>query len=310
MNDLSECKAILRAGSKSFAAASRLLPRRVRDPAAAVYAFCRVADDAVDCGDSAQAGLADIHRRLGRAYAGHPDDRPVDRAFARVVESFAIPRAVPEALLEGFAWDVEGHTYGTLAELRAYCVRVAATVGIMMTLLMGRRDPTTLARACDLGVAMQLTNIARDVGEDARAGRLYLPSSWLAEAGIDAEAFLARPTPGSSLGRVVSRLLDAAERLYRRADGGIPLLPVDCRIAIRAARLIYADIGRRIRRARMDSVTRRAVVSTPRKLILVARAADALLLWPPPAQPPPLEEARFLIEPIVERPRRADEDPR
>ena len=99
--------------------------------------------------------------------------------------STRIPRALPEALLEGFAWDAAGRRYETLDEVEHYAARVAGCVGAMMTLVMGRRDPAILARACDLGVAMQLTNICRDVGEDARAGRLYLPLAWLRDNGID-----------------------------------------------------------------------------------------------------------------------------
>ena len=104
-----------------------------------------------------------------------PGRARADRALAAVVAQHAIPRALPEFLIEGLAWDVEGRRYETLDELLAYAARVAAAVGAMMSLLMGVREPAALARACDLGVAMQLSNIARDVGEDARMGRLYLP---------------------------------------------------------------------------------------------------------------------------------------
>jgi phytoene synthase len=142
----------------------------------------------------------------------------------------------------------------------------------MMTLVMGERAAAVLARACDLGAAMQLTNIARDVGEDARRGRLYLPTDWLAEAGIDPEAFLAAPRFDARLGLVVARLLGSAGALYARADAGIAALPRDCRAAIRGAGLVYADIGRVVASRGYDSVTSRAVVSTPRKLWLLFRA--------------------------------------
>eukprot|EP01037_Dinobryon_pediforme_P021714 gene21714-22658_t len=123
--------------------------------------------------------------RLARARDGRPLPFPADRAMADLMRTYAIPREVPEALLEGLGWDTDGRRYETLDDLLAYATRVAGTVGIMMTLLMGVREPEALARACDLGCAMQLTNIARDVGEDARAGRLYLPHTWLREQGID-----------------------------------------------------------------------------------------------------------------------------
>ena len=107
-----------------------------------------------------------------------------------------MPRALPEALLEGLAWDAMGRRYETLSGLFDYSARVAAAVGAMMCVLMGVRDANALARACDLGVAMQLTNIARDVGEDARARRIYLPLDWLDEAGLAPRGDLRRPAPG------------------------------------------------------------------------------------------------------------------
>ena len=158
-----------------------MLPRKVADPAIALYAFCRLADDAVDLGSN--------RARCGRTIEGAAGSAPIaasrsnfaaDRAFADVVARFSIPRELPEALLEGLAWDAEGRRYETLPDLYAYAARVAGAVGAMMTLVMGQRAPEIVARACDLGVAMQLTNIARDVGEDARAGRLYLPLSMAA----------------------------------------------------------------------------------------------------------------------------------
>lgn len=277
-DDVAACQRILGAGSKSFAAASLLLPHRVREPAAVFYAFCRVADDAVDEGDDLPAAVAGLHARFDRVYAGQPDDDPVDRALAVVVRAHALPETVLRALLEGFAWDADGRRYRTLDALEAYCARVASTVGVVMTLLMGPREPEVLARACDLGLAMQLTNIARDVGEDARNGRVYLPEDWLAEEGIAVAELLRAPRFDPRLGRVVKRLLDVADGYYRRADLGIRLLPRDSRTAIRAARLIYADIGRVVARQGYDSVSQRAYTSKGRKLWLLLRAV-ASTLW-------------------------------
>ncbi|MGK4007487.1 phytoene/squalene synthase family protein [Sorangium sp. So ce1036] len=304
--DAAACRALLRKGSKSFAVAALLLPSRVREPAAAFYAFCRVADDAVDeLGDhappsAAAAAVAGLRERLARACAGRPDDSPVDRALARVVAEHALPRAFLEALLDGFAWDAEGRRYETLSELNAYAARVAGTVGATMSTLMGARGPDALARACDLGVAMQLTNVARDVGEDARRGRIYLPLAWMREAGIEPDAWLARPAFDARLGQIVARLLAEAEALYRRADAGIPMLPRDCRAAIHAARLIYADIGRAVARRGFDSVSGRAAVSPGRKLWLVLgallRASAAPADDRERGAAPPLDETRFLVE--------------
>jgi len=297
--DVQACKKLLRQGSKSFFAASLLLPKRVREPMVPVYAFCRVADDVVDESNDPNA-VASLHARLGAAYAGAPLDSPVDRAFADVARTHGLPRGVMEALIEGFAWDAEGKRYATLGELHGYCARVAATVGVIMSVLMGTRDPVALARACDLGVAMQLTNIARDVGEDARNGRVYLPLAWLDEAGVDVPKLLARPTFTEPLGRVVERLLRHADGLYTRAHAGIAMLPRDCRASIHAASLIYADIGRVVEANHFDSVSTRAYVPLGRKLRLLLRA-----LWSPTpkmlpsreiAEARPLDEVRFLVD--------------
>ncbi len=300
--DLEACRDLLRVGSKSFHAASLLLPRRVRDSATALYAFCRLGDDAVDNAADPREGLALMRDRLQAAYAGEPQDHAADRAFAAVVRLHDIPRTLPDALLEGFAWDAEGRRYPDIAALHGYAARVAGTVGAMMTLLMGVRSHAALARATDLGAAMQLTNIARDVGEDARAGRLYLPHDWLEEAGISPRAFLADPrfTPG--LGLVVARLLGEAQRLYERAQPGIGMLPRDSRPAIRAAHRIYAEIGAEVARQGFDSVSRRAIVSPARKLALVARARLPALASVEGGAEPPLPANAFLVQAVTPAP--------
>jgi phytoene synthase len=165
----------------------------------------------------------------------------------------------------------------------------------MMTLLMGGRDAEVLARACDLGVAMQLTNIARDVGEDARRGRIYLPLTWMREEGLSPETWLGAPTFSPALGRVVARLLAAADELYVRSSPGVALLPVDCRSSIRAASLIYRDIGRVIETRGFDSVGSRAVVSTWRKLWLFACALTARFERYRGEPTPPLPSTHFLV---------------
>lgn len=293
------CQKLLREGSKSFFAASLLLPKRVRQPTVPVYAFCRVADDVVDQSNDPNA-VQSLRDRLNASYSGKPHDSPVDRAFTDVARSHGLPQAVLEALIEGFSWDAAGKRYATIGELHGYCARVASTVGVIMSMLMGTRDPVALARACDLGVAMQLTNIARDVGEDARNGRVYLPLEWLDEAKIDPDRFLVRPVFSEPLGQVVERVLRDADALYLRSHAGIPMLPGDCRAAIHAASLIYSEIGRVVEKNHYDSVATRAYVPLGRKLRLLMRA-----LWSPTpkvlpsreiAQAEPLEAVRFLVE--------------
>lgn len=301
--DMAACRALLKGGSRTFHAASLVLPRRVSDPAIALYAFCRLADDAVDLGGNRAAAVARLKDRLDRAYRGQPVNLAADRAFAEVVARFSIPRELPEALLEGLAWDAEGRRYETLPELYAYAARVAGAVGAMMTLVMGQRSPEIVARACDLGVAMQLTNIARDVGEDARAGRLYLPLTWLRDAGIDPETWLAKPVFDRRIAAIVQGLLDAADALYSRATLGIANLPATCRPGIYAARALYAEIGRELERGGLDSISRRAVVSSKRKLVVLARTLALLESeWMPAknvAASAQLDETRFLIAAVT-----------
>ena len=299
--ELMACRELMRGGSKSFFTASMLLPSRVRGLATGLYAFCRVADDAIDGSTEPGRAIAQLHERLDAVYADRPGPELADRALACVVERCAIPRLLLDALLEGFEWDVRGHHYETIEDLHAYGARVAGTVGAMMALVMETRSAPALARACELGVAMQLTNIARDVGEDAGLGRVYLPAQWLRAEGIDPEAWLARPVFDERLARVVRRLIDEAERLYERAECGVPALPRDCRPGIQAARLVYGEIGQSLARAGLDSVNHRTVVPRSRQLALVARSLLASLV--PPGHPmtaggalPPLPAVRFLVD--------------
>ena len=297
-DDLAVCRALLRGGSRTFHAASKVLPRNISDAATALYAFCRVADDAIDLSDDHEAALIVLRARLHGAYAAQINHDAVDRAFSGVVHRYGIPRALPEALLEGFQWDAAGRQYETLADLQAYAARVAGTVGAMMALLMGEREPDTIARACDLGVAMQLTNIARDVGEDARMGRLYLPLDWLREAGIDPQAWLAQPEFSPALAQVVSRLLSAADALYARAELGISRLPASCRPGMYAARLLYAEIGREVERRGMNSVTSRAVVGSKRKARLLLSALWTAARTTQRQPIPALGATQFLVDAV------------
>ena len=300
-SDLAHCRDVIRTGSLSFHAASKLLPASVRDPALALYAFCRLADDEVDEGDNKARAVLDLRDRLDLAYAGTPRNAPEDRAFAAIIAEFNMPRALPEALLEGLAWDAVERRYATLSEVRDYSARVASAVGAMMCVLMRARDPDALARACDLGVAMQLTNIARDVGEDARAGRIYLPTDWLDEAGISVDDFFANPAATPEIRRMVRRLLAEAQRLYIRSEAGIRKLPMPARTGIFAARYIYAGIATSVRRNAHDTVTVRARTTKAAKVGLIGKAAvrsagTVILPQSPVLFARPLDEVAFLVD--------------
>ena len=328
--DMAECRAALRTGSYTFYAASLLLPKAVREPASALYAFCRLADDAVDnatdndtdnatdsvsCnraqggsdrGGGKHAAVARLRARLDAAYSG--EALPVgsvaaDRALAAVVSHFEIPRALLDALLEGFEWDANGKRYETVEDLQAYAARVAGAVGAMMAVLMGERRAEGLARACDLGVAMQLSNIARDVGEDARVGRLYLPQQWLREAGVDPQAWLRAPEFNPALATVVQRLLKVADGLYKQVGSGVADLPLACRPGINAARYLYAEIGHEVARRGLDSVNQRAMVSRARKVWLLAGALLNLIPHQPAQVAPCLPANQFLVDAVCLTPR-------
>ena len=299
--DLEACRDAIRHGSLSFHAASKLLPAKVRDPALALYSFCRLADDEVDLKAQKTEAVLRLRDRLELVYQGKPENAAPDRAFASVVEAFEMPRALPDALLEGLAWDAQGRQYTSLSEVRDYSARVAAAVGVMMCVLMRVRDPDALARACDLGVAMQLTNIARDVGEDAMENRLYLPLEWLADAGIDPDEFMANPTPTKAIRAMVRKLVMEANRLYYRSEAGIGALPRRCRPGIYAARYIYAGIGGRLRAMEYESLSERARTSKVQKLGWLGQStlhAGMTMVMPRSAvlYAKPLDEVRFLVD--------------
>jgi len=300
--DYAECREAIRQGSKTFFAASMVLPTAVREPAYGLYAFCRLSDDAVDLDGGSPQAVERLRDRLDRVCQGRPLPVAADRAMADLMRRYAIPRAVPDALLEGLAWDTQDRRYETLEDLFDYAARVAGTVGVMMTLLMGVRSPDALARACDLGVAMQLTNIARDVGEDARNGRLYLPRIWMREAGLDPDAFVANPVMSDELKSVIARLLAVADVLYARARSGVAWLPLACRPAILAAGLIYAEIGRALEALSHDSVSHRAHVPTSRKVQLLTKAVAATPWLSRGAVIEPLQAVAFLIEAVKQTP--------
>jgi phytoene synthase len=292
-DDRVACRAWIQRHSKSFYLSSLLLPARVRQASWALYAFCRRADDAVDVeGDGGLERVARLRRRLDEVYAGRAADDAIDRAFAAVVERHHIPRALPDELLAGMEMDARGTLYETDAELLRYCFRVASTVGLMMTRVMGCARDVAYLRAADLGVAMQLTNIARDVGEDARRGRVYLPRALCDAVGLDARTLVAGASAATApLRAAVRALLARAAGHYAAADAGVPLLPRDCRFAIASSRHIYAAIGDAVARNGYDSMTRRAYVSLPGKLARVVRALPALFAAAPASSTGPADAA-------------------
>jgi phytoene synthase len=269
-------------GSRSFAAAARLFGPDTRAHTYMLYAWCRHCDDMIDGQELGFAAppdqfvaspatcLAVLRDKTRRAVNGDWDEL-VFGALHRVVRERGIPEGYLLDHLEGFAMDVSGRRYETLDDTLAYCYHVAGVVGVMMAMIMGVRDPATLDRASDLGIAFQLTNITRDVMDDAAIGRVYLPEAWLKEKGVPPEA-VADPAYRDGIHEISQRLLAVADRFYVSARHGIAALPFRSAWAISVARFVYRDIGRLVKARGPDAWDRRAKVSATRKLYGVARS--------------------------------------
>jgi 15-cis-phytoene synthase len=279
-------RAVIAHHSKSFALASKLLPVGSRDDAAVLYAWCRRADDEVDLNaiiDPAEL-LARLADELDVAYDGTAQD-PLLAAFGHVARARAIPSVYPRELLAGMAMDLADRRYATVEDVIVYAYRVAGVVGLMMTHVLGIDDEEAIVPAAHLGIAMQLTNICRDVAEDWQRGRLYIPDELLARHGsANLARELGEPLPiaaRAALAGAVRDLLALADRYYRSADRGLVALPARAAFAIRSARDIYAAIGDRIAHAEHDVTAGRAIVPKSHKLARVALAAVRTLASTP-----------------------------
>ncbi len=283
---LEASRAVIERGSRSFAAASQLLPPGQRDGAHLLYTWCRHCDDRIDrqqlgfavpaSPESPEAVLDVLVEQTSRALQGKAVSELPFKALQRVAAEYALPNAYPLAHLEGFAMDTRRTRYDVPDDTIRYSYHVAGVVGLMMAWIMGVRDEDTLDRAADLGIAFQLTNIARDVIDDARVGRVYLPENWLREEGLD-HTSLADPKNRSSVARVVARVLALAEQYYASANVGIARLPTRAAWSIATARYVYRDIGTLIRLRGARAWDERVVVEPIRKLgWVLAAGADAL----------------------------------
>ncbi|WP_304639377.1 phytoene/squalene synthase family protein [Pseudomonas sp.] len=277
----------IRAGSKSFAAASRLFEPDTRRSAVLLYAWCRHCDDVIDgqllgmerrseIQRPASELLAELEASTHRAFAGKPVSEPAFAAFQEVVLKHRIPQRYALDHLRGFAMDVEGRQYQRIEDTLEYCYHVAGVVGVMMAIIMGARDAPTLDRACDLGIAFQLTNIARDIVEDAAIGRCYLPAEWLDEFGI-APAGLAAEQHRGALAILARRLVDLAEPYYTSALDGLPALPFRSAWAVATAHGVYRQIGIKVVERGARAWDSRAFTTRAEKLRLAARGSWEVL---------------------------------
>jgi phytoene synthase len=272
-SDALQCEKIVRKHARTFTLASYFLPARKRRAAFAFYAFCREADDIVD-----SAGFVDrkivarklqAHRReLTEALEARPRG-PVFREVLWGVREFSIPAEVLFELHDGVARDLEPGTYETWDDLERYCEGVASTVGVMCAHVFGvpggkRQLDIAIRHARTLGVAMQLTNILRDVGEDARNGRCYLPSDELHRFSIEREEVLESRTLAGDprWNRLMTFEIARARALYENSLPGISMLSEDSQRCAAACAIGYAAILDALEQINYDSVSTRASVST------------------------------------------------
>ncbi len=267
----------IRQGSKSFAAASMLFDRTTRERAHLLYAWCRRCDDLADGqdhggemqgeGEDALARVKDIRTRTHRALAGEEVGDPAFDALGIVANECGLTVQMADDVIDGFALDAAGWRPRTEGDLMRYCFHVAGAVGVMMARVMGvaADDNDTLDRACDLGLAFQLNNIARDVWEDDAAGRCYLPMEWLVEADIPPGQHM-KPQYRAQLVVLVKRLVDLAQQHEAAARLGAAKLRFRHRWAVLSAAHIYGAIGREVRALGEHAWDHRVHTSTPQKL--------------------------------------------
>lgn len=281
-------------GSRSFAMASRLFDRATRERAWLLYAWCRKCDDIADGQDhgGAMRGTSDGQARLSvmrvltdQALRGEPTGDPAFDGFGVVMRECHIPERFAHDLIEGFALDARDWRPRSRDDLLRYCYHVAGAVGCMMAVLMGVApdDRATLDRACDLGIAFQLANIARDISEDEAADRCYLPIEWLVEMDIPPGEHM-KPWVRPRLAVLARRLADMAADYEDSARHGTGALPPRAAWAVLAAAGIYGDIGREVARRGQQAWDSRVVTTRRDKLMWVACAGRQVIgrarRWP------------------------------
>jgi len=259
------------------------LPPPKRRAIWAVYAFCRVVDDIVDEAFESQAPqpghlsgsqspedeLAYWRIALERIYRyGGSDYSPIQVAWNDMLEHYPVPLQPALELLQGVAMDLSVIRYETFDDLYAYCYRVAGTVGLLTSPIFGYHQDAALIHAVDLGVALQLTNILRDIGEDARRGRIYLPQDEMRRFGYS-EAELMAGIINAPFRELVRFQIARAHEYYQRSLPGISMLSADCRLAVRLSGSLYSHILDRIRLNNYNVFTKRASVPLKTKLAAV-----------------------------------------
>lgn len=279
---VAHARATIKHGSQSFSAASQLFDSVTRERAWLLYAWCRRCDDIADnqvmggeLGDQSDldARLSLIRKLTAKAFAGEPTGDPAFDALGVVAQEVGLTPAMAEDVIAGFALDAEDWRPRTEADMMRYCFHVAGAVGVMMAVVMGvdPKDTDTLDRANDLGLAFQLSNIARDIVEDDAAGRCYLPAEWLVEQDIEPGQHT-KPHHREELAEMAARLVALVEKHEAAARVGAERLPFRSRWAVLSAARIYGAIGRKVRKRGTEAWNSRTFVPRWEKAFYGMRA--------------------------------------
>lgn len=276
---------LTRRSRSNFFWAFLVLPRERRDALYAVYAFCRTVDDVADLaaerGLDPEAQRAELRRwrgEIAQCYApgGRPSD-PIAERLAAAARTFAIPRQALEAIVDGVEMDLDGRTYETADDLYPYCYRVASAVGLAAIEIFGYTDPRARDYAVNLGIALQLTNIIRDVGADARAGRVYLPQAELRQYGVTVDDLRAgRYTP--AFVALMEHQARRARSFYRAAREAFPVVDARSLVAAEIMGRVYEALLNEIERRRFRVLDGRVEVPTRRKIAIMLRCWAAARL--------------------------------
>jgi len=273
-----EAIAVLKSHGRSFHFSSRLLGQTYRARAARLYAFCRYVDDLADEASDPVIAAQELLALKASLQTGHASV-PCVLSMIDLMQELSMPLTPVLSLVSGVQSDLQPRRVKDQAELLQYAYQVAGTVGLMMCIILDVRDRQAWPFAIDLGIAMQLTNIARDVGEDAHKGRVYLPETWL--GGVTA-AQIPHPTAdhAAQLRDATQQVLSLAQTYYQSGLDGVHYLPTGARYGIVVAAMVYREIGQMVAEEDHRSWDKRAIVPYSRKLTTAAKALTRYALEP------------------------------
>lgn len=273
---IADSRAVLAKHARSFRWAAAFLPQDAADDAAVVYAFCRLVDDTADEAVSHETALSGLDALEGEL-VGQQAPRALVRGFLDLAARRKLALEASRELIRGVRSDLLSVRIQDEGELIRYAYQVAGTVGLMMCPILGVTEGMPQAHAIDLGIAMQITNICRDVAEDAGRGRIYVPATLLRAEGIDPEGLIQGEVDRVALSRVIRGMLATADRYYASGQAGLGFIPARARLAIAVAARIYGAIGHKLLREGADPLRGRTVVGAPEKALRTAQGLGDLV---------------------------------